>query len=166
MEYEVIWNNTSHSNIIILYMILLNSIFIGGESQVCIGLWCLAPLSTIFQLYRGGQCYWWSLPEKTTDLLQVTNKLYNIMLCRVHVAWAGFNLTTSVVICTDCIGNCKSNYHKTTTTWVFRRIHWQTVSTTLVGIRLTMSAVISTYCSVNPTTIRLQPHLVWNIDFI
>ena len=48
------------------------------------------PLSTIFQLlvYRGGQFYW----------------------------RMGFELTTLVVISTDCIGSCKSNYHTIPTT--------------------------------------------------
>ena len=83
-----------------------------------LGLWCLAALSTLSVIS------WWSAllvrkpkySEKTTDPPLVTDKLYHIMLHWLRLAYAGFELTTLLVIGTYCIGSCKSNYNTITTT--------------------------------------------------
>jgi hypothetical protein len=73
-------------------------------------LWCLTQLSTMVQLNRGGQIYWWKkpeYPEKPTTCAKSLTKFLRQCSTEYTSPWTGFELTTLVVIGTDCIGSCK-----------------------------------------------------------
>jgi len=68
-------------------------------------LWCLTPLSTTFQLYRGGQCYWCrkpEYPEKTTDLPVCWSKKPRMIMISIRVA---FSKISRQIIYMPCFGN-------------------------------------------------------------
>ena len=72
--------------------------------------WCLMVFNATFNNISVISERTVLLVEKTTDLPQVTDKHYS--------PWSRFELTTPVVIGTDCISSCKSNYHVITATTV------------------------------------------------
>ena len=83
-----------------------------SEAKLCGGgggLWCITSLSSIFQLYHGGQFYCGRKLEKTTDLPKVTYNLYHVMLYQVHLA------IDRIQTHNCCICSFKSNYHTITT---------------------------------------------------
>ena len=77
--------------------------------------WCLMPLSTIFQLYRGGQFYWWRKPGENHRL--VASHWQTLSHTVVHLALIEIQTHN---ISGDRhwlhIGSCKSSYHTFTAT--------------------------------------------------
>jgi len=77
----------------------------------------ISQLSDYTDLYRSGQFYWWrksEYPVKTTDLSQITYKLYHIKLYQVHLSMS--EIRTHNVSSDRHWLHCKSNCHSITTT--------------------------------------------------
>ena len=83
----------------------------------CVGLWYLTPLSTIFQLYRVLLVVETGCSRRKPPTCRKSLKNFIAKCCIEYTSlWAGFELTTTVMISIDCTGSCKSNYHTITTT--------------------------------------------------
>ena len=68
------WNVAKHKTV----HVCIPVIFLNGSIRLW--LW-LTPLSTIFQLYRGGQFYWWRKPEYLEIITDLSHVTYKFWLC-------------------------------------------------------------------------------------
>jgi hypothetical protein len=96
-------------------------------------LFCLTPLSTIFRLYRERVLVVeeTGVPEVNHWHVAIHWQALSHNVVSSTPSWAEFELTAYVVICTDCIGSCKSNNHTfMTTTASLNKLKTQNVKET------------------------------------
>jgi hypothetical protein len=114
---------------------------------------------------------WWPVllveetggPRETTDLSQISDKLDHIML--YTSPWSGFELTTSVVIGTDCIGSCKSNYHTTMTARWYECFYATAISFTHICVSVHQSSIWFLLNNLRANYFKFM-HRTWTIGFI
>ena len=108
------WQTLSHEVILSTSLNTRVNFFLwcGGLGR---GVWYLTPLSTMFQFN------WWRKVEYPRENHRPVashwqSLSHNIASSTPHRYWEEFKLTTLVMIGTDCISSCKSNYHMITPT--------------------------------------------------
>jgi hypothetical protein len=84
LYFNYIYIENKYNNVTLGYMC--------ARADWIIDLWCLTPLSTIFQLYRGGQYHWWrkhGVRGENHQSVASHWQIYHIMLYGVHLAMNG-----------------------------------------------------------------------------
>ena len=95
-------------------------------------------------------------PEKPQSCCKsLTNFLTQCCIKYTSLAWAGFELTTLVVIGTDCTCSCKSNYHMTTTApglfiFLFKTMCVYMRCRVSFNTRLTFHTILYSHCCLMP----------------